>query len=64
MKKLSLILAALVLFAGVSFAQSTTPAPAKTDKKEVKKTDKKAMNSSHKKADSKASTTTPAPAAK
>ena len=41
MKKLTAILAATVLFAGVSFAQDKTAAPAKSDKKAAK-TDKKA----------------------
>ena len=52
MKKFTVILASLVLFAGVSFAQTTTPAApakAKTEKKAkkapAKKTTKKAAAS-------------------
>jgi hypothetical protein len=43
MKKLSLILAAMVLFAGVSFAQDTktTKTETKTEKKTTTKTEKK-----------------------
>jgi hypothetical protein len=45
MKKLSLILAAMVLFAGVSFAQdtktTTTKTDSKTEKKSTTKTEKK-----------------------
>ena len=46
MKKLSILLSAIVLFAGISFAQSTTVTPQekqKTDKKDVKKDDKKTV---------------------
>jgi hypothetical protein len=44
MKKVSVILTATILFAGISFASplfQTAPAKANSDKKEVKKTDKK-----------------------
>jgi hypothetical protein len=55
MKKLTAILAATVLFAGVSLAQDKA-APAKTDKKAAKsdkKADKKADKKMDKKADKK-----------
>ena len=53
MKKLTLVLASMVLFAGLSFAQT---APAKTTKKDTKKTDKKMDKKSDKKSDKKATT--------
>ena len=56
MKKLTLILAALVLFAGVSFAQ-TTPAPAKA---KTEKKAKKVKKDHAKKSGKKAAAATPA----
>jgi hypothetical protein len=60
MKKISLILAAMVLFAGVSFAQDK--APAKTDK--TTKTEKKGGKMEKKGGKKAAKATTTAPAAK
>jgi hypothetical protein len=63
MKTLNLILASMVLFAGVSFAQQANPDPAKSMPQNNKsaKTEKKApAKKADKKADKKASTGTPA----
>ena len=65
MKKLSLILAALVLFAGVSFAKQLSPDPAKgataKSDKAAAKSDKKApAKKEAKKSDKKDASTKPA----
>ena len=66
MKKLSAILASMILFAGVSFAspkQAQQPAAEKKETtKPAPKGEKKTMTSNHKKPVKKS--TTPAPAAK
>ncbi|MGP8217325.1 MAG: hypothetical protein ACLQQ4_17285 [Bacteroidia bacterium] len=59
MKKLSAFLAAMILFAGISFANPKQTQQA-TDNKTHKKGEKKAMTNNHKKADKKSET----PAAK
>ena len=54
MKKISLVIAAMVLFAGVSFAQTAPAAktaPAKTEKKEGKKKGEKKGAKMDKKSD-------------
>jgi hypothetical protein len=56
MKNISLVITALVIFAGTIFAQQTQGT---TEKKE-RKTEKKALTSKHVKKDSKADTSTPA----
>jgi hypothetical protein len=65
MKKLSVLLASMVLFAGVSFASPQQAQPTTEKKETVKpapKGEKKAMTNNHKKAEKKS--TSAAPAAK